>query len=305
MLLAGTLSWWLCTLLGADRPLFAVLVPLVAMGGDPFAAVNVSLTRTVGVFAGVFLGIGLLQLDLPSTALVALLLVLSLGAGLLLRPHRAPVNNQVAITALFMLYLGVAAKAETVGVARIWETAVGAGLAVATAALLWPPDPVEEARWRVDRLQGWLREDLARAADLLDEPDVDAAEGQLERVRERSLQAVRDLFELERGERSLAWNPRHRRDREAFGAERVRLTGAARQYRHLRTIARTIADLEADELPLPDGETQRLVVTVRRLTDAAGDGAVEPPPVDPGELHDPRSMTLAVKLRQMVADLGP
>jgi uncharacterized membrane protein YgaE (UPF0421/DUF939 family) len=111
MLIAGTAAWWACTLLGQPRPSFAVLVPLVAMGDDPFGALNVSLTRVVGVFVGVFLGILLLQLDLPSTILVALLLALSLAAGLLLRPHSAPVNNQVAITALFMLYLGVAARA--------------------------------------------------------------------------------------------------------------------------------------------------------------------------------------------------
>jgi uncharacterized membrane protein YccC len=57
IVVAGTLAWWLCTLLGASRPLFAVLVPLVAMDGDAFSAVSVSLTRTIGVFLGVFLGL--------------------------------------------------------------------------------------------------------------------------------------------------------------------------------------------------------------------------------------------------------
>ncbi len=85
VLLAGTLAWWLCTLLGAERPLFAVLVPLVAMDGDPFSSINVSVARIVGVVAGVFLGLGLLQLDLSSTLLVALLLTLSLIIGLVLR----------------------------------------------------------------------------------------------------------------------------------------------------------------------------------------------------------------------------
>ena len=35
MTAAGTLAWWLCTVAGQPRPLFAVLVPLVAMGDDP------------------------------------------------------------------------------------------------------------------------------------------------------------------------------------------------------------------------------------------------------------------------------
>lgn len=304
MLVAGTASWWICTRLGQPRPLFAVLVPLVAMGDDPFGAVNVSLTRVVGVFAGVVLGIGLLQLDLPSTVLVALLLALSLAAGLLLRPSTAPVNNQVAITAMFMLYLGVAARAETVGVARIWETAVGAGIAVATAALLWPPDPVAEARERVARLRGWLREDLARAANLLEAPDSQVAEEELDQVRERSLAAVRDLFDLERGERALHWNPRRRRDRDAFARERARLTGAARGYRHLRTIARTIADLDELGVPLPGDEQRQLAEALRELTAATADATTALPDLDAGRMHDPRAVALGMKIHQMCADMA-
>jgi uncharacterized membrane protein YgaE (UPF0421/DUF939 family) len=71
-----------------------------------------------------------------------------------LRAQRGgPLNNQIAITAMFMLYLGVGAKAQSVGVARIWETAVGAGVAVSVSALVWPPDPLKLARRRVDRLR--------------------------------------------------------------------------------------------------------------------------------------------------------
>ena len=303
MVVAGTLSWWICTKLGADRPLFAVLVPLVAMSGDPFAAFSVSVSRTIGVFAGVFLGLGIEQLDLPSTALVALLLVLSLAAGLLLRSPHGPVNNQVAITAMFMLYLGASPRATSVGVDRIWETAIGAGCAVAVAALLWPPDPLAEARRRVTRLRGWLDEDIERAAALLTDPDAAAAEEQLDLVRERSLQAVRDVFELERGKRALRWNPRRRGDRGAYAEEDERLNSAARQYRHLRTITRIIADLADSEPRPPEEERRRLAGTMRALDAAVTDSLVIPPPVELGELRDPRSIGLAVKLRQMVDDL--
>jgi uncharacterized membrane protein YgaE (UPF0421/DUF939 family) len=241
---------------------------------------------------------------MPSTALVAVLLALSLAAGMLLRVPGAPVNNQIAITAMFMLYLGVARQAESVGVARIWETALGAGVAAAVAALLWPTDPVAEARRRVERLREWLDVDLRRAAVLLESPDAGATEEQLELVRERSLDAVRDVFELERGERALRWNPRRRGDVAAFARERVRLTGAARQSRHLRTVTRSVADLAGDVVPLAAADRERLASALRRLTVAATDSAVLPPPVEPGELGDPRAIGLAVKLRQMTDDLA-
>ncbi|MES1247160.1 MAG: FUSC family protein, partial [Actinomycetota bacterium] len=262
MFCAGVLSWWVATLFGADRPLFAVLVPLVAISGDPFSAVSVSAARAVGVFAGVFLGLALYSVHVPSTALVALLLALSLGAGLLLRTHGGPVNNQVAITAMFMLYLGAAAKAETVGVQRIWETAIGAAVAVAVAAVAWPPDPLGEARRRVARLRAWVDEDVAAAARLVAAPDAEGAEAQLELVRERSLQAVRAVFDVERGEQALRWNPRHRADREAFAAERLAVGRAARQYRHLRTITRIVADLAEAGPPLSADERTRLAAAV-------------------------------------------
>jgi uncharacterized membrane protein YgaE (UPF0421/DUF939 family) len=299
MVLAGTLAWWLCTLLGQPRPLFAVLVPLVAMDGDAFASVSVSATRTVGVFAGVLLGLGLYYVHLPSTALVALLLAVSLAAGLLLRAHGAPVNNQVAITAMFMLYLGVAAKAEAVGIVRIWETAVGAAVAVGIAVAVWPPDPLAEVTRRVRRLHGYLADDLAAAARLLRDPDPEAADAQLDLVRERSLQAVRDVFEVDRGRRALRWNPRRRSDLVAFTDAERELNDAARQYRHLRTITRIVADA-AEESAIPAGERTRIADRLDML--AAGDGHAGDA-LDPASLADPRAVGLALKVAMMVDDL--
>jgi uncharacterized membrane protein YgaE (UPF0421/DUF939 family) len=303
MIVAGTLAWWLASLLGAPRPLFAVLVPLVALDGDPFSALNISIARTFGVFAGVLIGLGLLELALPETGLVALLLAVSLAVGLVLRVAGGPVNNQVAITAMFMLYVGAATKAETVGVARIWETALGAGVAFAVSALLWPPHPVAEARRRVVRLRGWLHEDMGRVAEQLAVPDGEQAEALLELVRDRSLRAVEDVLELARGERALRWNPRRRKDAAAFAVERVRVSSAARQYRHLRTLARTAADV-ASAPPLPSEERERLVRTMVALTAAENDSQIRPPAIDPSSLHDPRAVGLAIKLAQMIDDLA-
>ena len=40
---AATLAWWLARLLGADRPVFAVIVPMVAIRDDTHAALSLSL----------------------------------------------------------------------------------------------------------------------------------------------------------------------------------------------------------------------------------------------------------------------
>src|SRR3954449_11502217 len=75
MALGGTAAWWLAGELGARRPIFAALVPLVAMTGDPFAAISVSIGRIVGVFAGVGIGIALVHVSVGLTVRVALVLL--------------------------------------------------------------------------------------------------------------------------------------------------------------------------------------------------------------------------------------
>src|SRR5207302_11091377 len=84
MTIGGTGAWWIASELGARRPIFAALVPLVAMTGDPFAAVSVSLSRIVGVFAGVGIGIAVVHIHIGLTARVAVaLLIRALAAGVL------------------------------------------------------------------------------------------------------------------------------------------------------------------------------------------------------------------------------
>ena len=111
------------------------------------------------------------------------------------------------------------------------------------------------------------------------------------------------MLELTRGERALRWNPRRRKDAAAFAVERVRVSSAARQYRHLRTLARTAADI-ASAPPLPNDERERIVRTMVALTAAENDSQIRPPAIDPSSLHDPRAVGLAIKLAQMIDDLA-
>src|ERR1041385_6383481 len=102
MALGGTTAWWLAVELGARRPIFAALVPLVAMTGDPFAAVSVSFARILGVFAGVGLGIGFVHLDAASTVPIVHALARASAVAMALRVGERP-NLEVPIAALFMI----------------------------------------------------------------------------------------------------------------------------------------------------------------------------------------------------------
>src|SRR3954454_10221413 len=124
MTAASALAWWLCTLLGQPRPFFAALLPLVALSGDPFSVVSVSISRILGVFAGVGIAIGLLQLGLSLFPLVVLALLCGTIAGAVIRIGDRP-NIEPAFSALFLIVFASAGAVST-GVARLWETALGA-----------------------------------------------------------------------------------------------------------------------------------------------------------------------------------
>lgn len=196
MALGGTAAWWL----GAKRPIFAALAPLIAMTGDPFAAVSVSLGRIVGVFAGVGLGIAFTHVAVAATLRIGLALLAGTLGSVLLKVGGRP-NLEVPI---------------------------------AVASLVWPPDPVRELTRQLERLRHELVLDLAGIADDL-ATGGDTRE-RLNTVRKHSRDAVRDVFELDGARRALRWSPLRRRDSSRVEALGGRINLAARAYRHARAL---------------------------------------------------------------------
>lgn len=297
--LGGTVAWWLAVELGARRPIFAALVPLVAMSGDPFAAVSVSFARILGVFAGVAVGIGFVHLDAGSTLRIALALLVACVVAVALRVGERP-NLEVPIAALFLIGFATANVSE-LGIQRIWETGIGAGVAILVSSLLWPPDPVRELTRRLDRLRAEVVHDLATVASDLATGDHTM---RLDDVREHSLEAVRDVFALESARRALRWSPLRRRDAATVDALAARIHVAARVYRHTRAVARDVLDTDVRD--------PRLAAATRDLADAvdrslAGFPSDEPLTRAADALDAPaegEAAIVAAQLRQLLADLG-
>jgi len=300
MAIGGTVAWWLAVELGATRPIFAALVPLVAMTGDPFAAVSVSLGRIVGVFAGVGIGIGFTHVGTASTWRVAGVLFVGALGAIVLKVGSRP-NLQVPIAGLFMI--GVATTAAgPLAVQRIWETATGGVVAIVVASFVWPPDPVRELERQLGRLRHELAADLTTVAADLASGSGEAA-AHLDTVRAHSLDAVREVFEIDAARHALRWNPLRRRDEAAVDLLETRINLAARTYRHARALTRDVADTGVAE--------PGLAAATRDLADAADRILAGADPRAPlaraadllargygGESH-----VVAAQLRQLLADL--
>ena len=300
MTLGGTIAWWAAVELGARRPIFAALVPLVAMTGDPFAAVSVSLGRILGVFLGVGLGIGFVHIAMSSTARVAFVLLIGTLAGVVLRVGGRP-NLEIPIAALFMVGTSVAIVGQF-GVQRIWETAIGAAIAVIVSSLLWPPDPRRELARRLDLLRRDLVSDLLTVADDL-ATGSRLTEARMDEVRAHSLVAVREVFDLDAARRAMRWNPLRRRDAAAVQELGNRIAAAARIYRHARAVARDVIDAPVREPLLATAVRDLADATDRTLTGRAADEPLDraaealAPPV--GAAAEP----VAAQLRQLLADV--
>jgi uncharacterized membrane protein YgaE (UPF0421/DUF939 family) len=208
--LASVLAWWFSELLGASRPAFAAIVPLVALRvDDPYGAVGISLYRVVGTVLGVLVGIGALAID-PDVPLwlVAATVAVSLAIGLVARAKSDPINPITAVTALIVLFIGKG-RADAYAWERVWQTLVGAGTTMLVAAVVWPPDPIEGLRDLLADLRTEVSADLRELAAFPGMPLAAGARALDERIR-RTMDTGDVTRTLDQARNSLRWNPRHR-----------------------------------------------------------------------------------------------
>ena len=217
IVVTACVAWQICIWLGSRHPpVYAVIVPLVAMRDDPFSAFNVSFDRLLGVVAGLSLGLLVVHWLGPNALSVGIVLAVGLLGGMLLRVG-ASLNIQIAISALLAF---ANSNPDAYAVSRLWETAVGAAVTVLLAPLLRPPN----ARANVDAAVVGLGRDLAatleRGCALIAAPQISVSE--LDTLRDES-RLVEDRARALTGQftqavRSVAGNPLRRRDRQPLAA---------------------------------------------------------------------------------------
>jgi uncharacterized membrane protein YgaE (UPF0421/DUF939 family) len=126
---ASSIAWWLGNLAGQPRPVFAALAPVLVIRSDPTATLRGSFGRVIGMLAGVGIGLAGLAIARPSPLLVGFVVAAALGVDKLITslPRLGlDTKSQSAVSALILLF--VANGVTNYAMARIWETAIGAGV---------------------------------------------------------------------------------------------------------------------------------------------------------------------------------
>lgn len=239
IVVAAGLAWEISVLLGFKQPIFAVLVPLVAIQDDPYGSLNVSVARVVGVLGGVVVGLLALRfLGTPAAVTIVALLAVALVVGMLIRIGGS-MNIQVAISALLIVTLGRSVPGYAMQ--RVWETSIGAGVCLVISVLVFPPDPLRELRAVLDRASTSLGEVLADAAELISHGGGGTSALHLRAAAEQAslMTAVSGLARIQR---AMRVNPVRRDDRDLLATVSARIRLAERLAFH---VSRLTFDIDA------------------------------------------------------------
>jgi uncharacterized membrane protein YccC len=235
IVITACVAWQICIWLGARHPpVYAVIVPLVAMRDDPFSAFNVSFDRLLGVVAGLSLGLLVVQWLGPNALSIAIVLAVGLLGGMLLRVG-ASLNVQVAVSALLAF---ANSNPDAYAFSRLWETAIGAAATVVLAPLLLPPNARATITAAVVDIGRDLAAALERGCALITAPQIRVQQLDLLRDECRPIEdRARALTgQFTQAVHSVAINPLRRGDRQPLAAladtvaVTIELTRGTRQF---------------------------------------------------------------------------
>lgn len=237
--LAAVLSHVAADAIGtSSAPVLAPLTALLVVQLTTYQTLAQSVQRVASVVAGVLVAVAVAGVVGLTWWSLGVVVAASLVLGGLLR--LGPQLLEVPISAMLVLAVGGASDVAT---SRVYETLVGAGVGLATNALIVPPlylQPAGEAlaelaarieafmRGHADALrQGWTRADADRW--------LDAARG-------LGSEVARADRVLARAEESARLNPRSGATRREQPRLRAAMSGLDRCYLSLRELCRALLD---------------------------------------------------------------
>ena len=268
IIVAALVGWEICRRIDpGGLPIYAVIVPLVAMRDDPYSAFNTSFDRLIGVVAGITIGVVVAGWLGPSVYAVGLVLLVGLVGGILLRIGPS-LNVQVSLSALLVF---ANPDPGQLAVTRLWETLVGAAVTVILSPLLFPPDSHAALERAAADVTSRVARQLSDLSGVVAHADRHAA--RLAAIRGAALETERLAEDLPQklagARRSVRHNPLRR-------AERTALESLPQPVGMVVTLAqatRVLVDDVAEFSARPDIEATWLEIAAHLATVLSATGA--------------------------------
>jgi uncharacterized membrane protein YgaE (UPF0421/DUF939 family) len=249
--LAAVVAWYLAKLLLGDRETgFAPIAAVICLGATVGQQRERALELTGGVIVGVLIADLLVVLLGTGPPQVGLMVILAMSAAGLLGGSPM-LMGEAGVSAII---IGSTASSTFDGVpVRPLEAVIGGGVAFATHALLFPPDPVLHVGRAANQVFSGLGRVLLDVAGALREADAERAERALVDARglDPDVRALGDALALGRETAQLA--PRRRMARETLDRHEQIARHLDFAVRNARVLARdTLRHTRGHGRPAPD-----------------------------------------------------
>lgn len=249
--MAAALAWYLAVLLLPDgRPSFAAIAAVICLGASHGRSASKSLQLVAGVVLGITVASALVSLIGSGSLQIGLMVVLAMGTAVLLRGGEL-LTSEAAVSAILLVSLDPSASDTSFMLSRVFEGAIGGAVALAVAALIFPPDPALHVGRAAQAVFAGLGSALEKLATALERRDTELAREALAAA--RGLDPLVDEFSaaLETGRETARLSPRRRRslaDLERYAASLEQVDFAIRNTRvmarHAARALRANADLD-------------------------------------------------------------
>ncbi len=238
--LSAGISWAIANnLLGTPYPIFAPLAAMLVIQVAIFDTIERAVYRVLGTIGGVIIGLVislLLNVNILSIALVVLF-SFALSRALHFPPYLV---LQVAISALLVLFFSQNSGTEYVW-GRIFETLIGAAVAVIVNIFVLPPNPFPALTEKINQL-------AADVGQILDQVSLNKQDNKhLYEALLKSREVVRETEEIYgeigQAERSLRYSPLQRKRKNEAIELYVTIQILERLALQTRGITRSMLDL--------------------------------------------------------------
>lgn len=238
--LSAGLSWAIANnLLGTPYPIFAPLAAMLVIQVAIFDTIERAVYRVLGTIGGVIIGLLisiLLNVNVLSIALVVLF-SFALSRALHFPPY---LILQVAISALLVLFFSQNSGTEYIW-GRIFETLIGAAVAVIINIFILPPNPFPSLITKINRLSSDIGQILDQVS--LNKPDNKHLYEALLKARE-VVHEIEEIYgETGQAERSLRYSPLQRKRKNQATELYVTIQILERIALQTRGITRSMLDL--------------------------------------------------------------
>jgi uncharacterized membrane protein YccC len=217
--LAASLAWFLCLLvLPGVLPIFGTIAAILVVQPSINQSFSKALERTVGVITGVVLAYLVGVFFGVTSWLILMTVVIALLVGWIFRLSQST-TAQIPISALLVLTIG--AQTPGYAVERIYETILGALVAVVVNTVVVPPVRLRPAHDTITRLGDEVANTLDALAGLLNTPS-EPKERTAVLIAARLLHPMEDkaVAAVTSAEESLRFNPRRSVHRPALAHDK-------------------------------------------------------------------------------------